>query len=56
MQGFQSADSIHMINSLTPGLFSVNTMCTEQNVNNQSLTQVSQFYFHVVFCLKVIGS
>ncbi len=28
--------------------------CTEQNVNNQNLTQVSQLYVHVSFCLKVI--
>ncbi len=27
---------------------------TEQNVNNQTLTQVSQLYDHVSFCLKVI--
>ncbi len=27
--------------------------CTEQNVNNQNLTQVSQLYVHVSFCLKV---
>ncbi len=26
---------------------------TEQNVNNQILTQVSQLYVHVSFCLKV---
>ncbi len=24
-----------------------------QNVKNQSITQVSQLYFHVSFCLKV---
>ncbi len=30
--------------------------CTEQNVNNQNLTQVSQLYIHVSFCLKVIRS
>ncbi len=30
--------------------------CIEQNVNNQSLTQVSQLYVHVSFCLKVIKS
>ncbi len=30
--------------------------CTEQNVNNQNLTQVSQLYVHVSFCLKVIRS
>ncbi len=27
--------------------------CTEQNVNNHNLTQVSQLYVHVSFCLKV---
>ncbi len=30
--------------------------CIEQNVNNQSLTQVSQLYVHISFCLKVIRS
>ncbi len=30
--------------------------CSEQNVNNQSLTEVSQLYVHISFCLKVIGS
>ncbi len=30
--------------------------CTEQNVNNQTLTQVSQLYVHISFCLKVIRS
>ncbi len=30
--------------------------CTEQNVNNQSLPQVSQFYVYVSFCLRVIRS
>ncbi len=30
--------------------------CTEQNVNNQSLTQVSQLYVHISFCLKVMKS
>ncbi len=30
--------------------------CTEQNVNNQNLKQVSQLYVHVSFCLKVIRS
>ncbi len=30
--------------------------CTEQNVNNQNLTQVSQLYIHVSFCVKVIRS
>ncbi len=28
--------------------------CIEQNVKNQSLTQVSQLYFQVSFCLKAI--
>ncbi len=27
--------------------------CTEQNVNNQTLTQVSHYYVHVSFCLEV---
>ncbi len=31
-QGFQSADSIHELNLLTSGLFTVNTMCTKRNV------------------------
>ncbi len=30
--------------------------CTEQNVNNQSLTQVSRLYVHVSFCLEIIRS
>ncbi len=30
--------------------------CTEQNVNNQTLSQVSQLYVHVSCCLKVIRS
>ncbi len=30
--------------------------CTEQNVNNPNLTQVSQLYVYVSFCLKVIRS
>ncbi len=34
----------------------VSLKCTEQNVNNQTLTQVSQLYIHVFFCLKVIRS
>ncbi len=29
---------------------------TEQNISNQTLTQVSQLYAHVFFCLKVIRS
>ncbi len=29
---------------------------TEQNINNQTLTKVSQRYVHVFFCLKVIRS
>ncbi len=29
--------------------------CTEQNVNNQTLTQVSQLYVLVLICLKVLG-
>ncbi len=29
---------------------------TEQNVNNQSLTQASQLYVHIAFRLKVIRS
>ncbi len=29
---------------------------TEQNVNNQTLTQVSQLYAHVFVCFKVIRS
>ncbi len=58
-QGFQSADSSHVINlclhqlclqSIPCGLIK----CTEQNVNNKSLTQVSQLYVHVSFCLKAI--
>ncbi len=28
--------------------------CIVQNVNNQTLTQVSQMYVHVFFCLKVM--
>ncbi len=28
--------------------------CTEYNVNNQTLTQVQQFYVHIFFCLMVI--
>ncbi len=27
---------------------------TEQNVNNQTLTQVSQLYVHVFVCLEII--
>ncbi len=58
-QGFQSADSIHAINLLASGLFTVNNdvdwlKCTEQHVNNQSLTQVLQLYIQVSFNLKVI--
>ncbi len=30
--------------------------CTEQNVNNQTLTQVSQLYVHHFLCLRVIMS
>ncbi len=30
--------------------------CTEQNVYNQSLTQILQLYVHIFFCLKVIRS
>ncbi len=37
----------HVVNSLK---------YTDQNVNNQTLTQVSQLYVHVSFCLKVIKS
>ncbi len=32
IQGFQSADSIHAINLITSGLFTVNTMWTDSNV------------------------
>ncbi len=57
-QGIQSADSIHVINLLTSGLFTYSQChvdslaCAVQNVNNQTLTQVSQLYVHVPFCLK----
>ncbi len=30
--------------------------CSQQNVNKQSLTQISQLYIHVYLCLKVIRS
>ncbi len=30
--------------------------CTEPNINNQSITQVSQLYVHISLCLKVIRS
>ncbi len=30
--------------------------CTEQNINNQSLTQVSELYVHISFCFKVFRS
>ncbi len=30
--------------------------CTEQNVNNQTLTRISQLYVHIFFCLKVVRS
>ncbi len=26
--------------------------CTEQDVNNQTLTKISQFYVDIAFCLK----
>ncbi len=28
--------------------------CSEQNVNNQTLTQVQQLDVHISFCLKII--
>ncbi len=34
--------------------FVVSLKCIEQNVNNQSLTQVSQLYVHNSFCFEVI--
>ncbi len=57
----QSGGSIHAINLLTSGLFTgqchvVLLKCSEQNGNIQTLTQVSQLYVHVSFCLKVIRS
>ncbi len=57
MKGFNQL-TIHAINLRTSGLFKANVdllKCTEQNVNNQSLTQVSQLYVHFVF-FKVIRS
>ncbi len=63
-QGIQSVNSILAINLLKSGLFTFNTMCTyvhllkctKQNVNNKNLTQISQLYVYVSFCLKVIRS
>ncbi len=44
-----------LINLLTSGFFAANAStslgCTEQNVNNQTLTQVKQLYVHISFCL-----
>ncbi len=45
-----------------PGLFRVNAMltylleCSEQHVNNESFTQVSQRYVNISFYLKEIRS
>ncbi len=56
----QSADFIHAINLFISGedtrsVYSqYHVKCTEQNVNNQTQTQVLQLYVHISFCLKVI--
>ncbi len=57
-QVIQSGGSIHAINLLTSALFTVNVIWsllkyTEQNVNNQTLTQASQLYiFMFSFVLR----
>ncbi len=60
-QEIQSGGSIYVTNRLTSGLFNslyhmILLKFTEENVNNQTLTQVSQVYVHVFFCIKVILS
>ncbi len=57
-QGIQSGGSIHGINLLTL-IRSVYSQChvdslvyIEENVNSQTLTQVSQLYVHVSFYLR----
>ncbi len=58
-QGFQSADypcnKPSSIRFVYIQYHTDNLKCTEQNVNNQTLTQVSQLYVHVSFCLKLIS-
>ncbi len=54
LQGIQSGGSIHI--SYIYSQHVVVLTCTDQNVNNQTLTQVSQLYVHVSLCRKVIRS
>ncbi len=47
-----SCDKSSYISSIDSKCHVVVLKFTEQNVNNQTLTQVSQLYVHVFFCLK----
>ncbi len=53
---FYSCDKSFYIRSVHSQCHVVLLKCTERNVNNQTLTQVSQLYVHVFFCVKVIRS
>ncbi len=49
-----SCDKSFYITSVYSQCYVDSLKYTVQNVNNQTLTQVSQLYVHVSFCLKVI--
>ncbi len=51
-----SRDKSSYISSVYSQCHVVILKCTEQNVNNQTLTQVSQLYVHVYICLTAIRS
>ncbi len=60
-QACKTAESIHAIKSsyiraIYSYCYADLLKCPEQNVSDQSLTQVSQHYVHVSFCFKVIRS
>ncbi len=57
-QGCKTAEWIHEILIFLHQICSQSMACgfITQNVKNQSLTQVSQLYVHISFCLKVIRS
>ncbi len=53
---FDSCDKYSYIRSVYSQCHVDSLKYTDQNVHNQTLTQVSQLYVYISFCLKVIGS
>ncbi len=51
-----SCDKSSYIRSVYSQCHLVLLKCTEQNGNNQTLTQISQLYVHIFICLTVIRS